>query len=921
MERTQRRTDAWLAILSVLLLIISPVENALGNDLPQILPAAVRDHAPLVFAALLALMGIFDLALLGIRHILSEDPVRARSRRLRRTNLILSVGVGVVGGLAGIVSPLVVPQMPAFTQVTNHTGPWLTVLLPLVLLALLIALPLLGDWLSAGPDQNIEDRAAFLRTVTRRYDHFLDDPLQRAVRAALDLRETSAALQRPEVTIEALPAGQFSATSESEPNSLPAIQTLQTISPGKTLLPIFDAAHGQLLMLGAPGAGKTTQLYALARELVKQAQQDAAARIPVILDLSTWAANKDPLEHWMADELAQSYEVRKDIAARWLHEQQLLPLLDAFDVMAEDDRPACIDAMNTYLATYPSGPLVVCSRRDEFQRIIGAALKLRSAATIQPLTDEAIDEALDDGGSRLATLRQLLARDTSLYAALRTPLILSLVVLTYGELRGEEIPHITDLAAWRRQLFRRYLDRVLEHQPGTEPQPVHYDEETFKRTLAWLGAQMRIHGMDTFYLERLQADWVSDVNARKGFDRFSWLVGGLDLMLFCGLVGGAIGALVGALGAMATASFVAGLLTGMVLRLVVRFALRMLVRAERFDDPRISFQRGTTVESMGLVILGVALAWNSGRVTGELSILLGWLAVGVIAMLVLGWIGKALVGRVDRLFGGEVVVERRFFGLFTSTRRIDRLVVTLIDGLPIGLLFGLIGGIFFGLVGGLLFGLASGLLFGLVIAPILEALGSLFTVHGARPRIKPVGSLRWFRREAMQGLGTGLGLGLLFALLLGLAGKLVLGLLFALGIGLIFGLGSGLRPVRVNEEDLYRANEGIRRSARFGLIGGLLLGLSFGLLFGLIGGPGIGLIFGLVGGLLFGLVIGGEAALLHFALRRALLRSGDVPSHLVRFLDEASRLVLLRRVGGGYQFIHQLLRDDFADQYVPPKDQ
>jgi eukaryotic-like serine/threonine-protein kinase len=38
-----------------------------------------------------------------------------------------------------------------------------------------------------------------------------------------------------------------------------------------------------------------------------------------------------------------------------------------------------------------------------------------------------------------------------------------------------------------------------------------------------------------------------------------------------------------------------------------------------------------------------------------------------------------------------------------------------------------------------------------------------------------------------------------------------------------------------------------------------------------------------------------------------------VPPHLVRFLDYAADHVLLQRVGGGYRFVHILLRDYFAD--------
>jgi hypothetical protein len=79
----------------------------------------------------------------------------------------------------------------------------------------------------------------------------------------------------------------------------------------------------------------------------------------------------------------------------------------------------------------------------------------------------------------------------------------------------------------------------------------------------------------------------------------------------------------------------------------------------------------------------------------------------------------------------------------------------------------------------------------------------------------------------------------------------------------------------------------------------------------------VGLLIGLVTGVGFGLGFGGAAVLKHLALRYALRRSGVVPARLEPFLEEAKKLVLLRPVGGGYQFLHESLRDYFADQYAP----
>jgi len=57
---------------------------------------------------------------------------------------------------------------------------------------------------------------------------------------------------------------------------------------------------------------------------------------------------------------------------------------------------------------------------------------------------------------------------------------------------------------------------------------------------------------------------------------------------------------------------------------------------------------------------------------------------------------------------------------------------------------------------------------------------------------------------------------------------------------------------------------------------------------------------------------GGFASVQHFFLRIRLWRAGCIPWQYARFLDYASECILLRKVGGGYIFIHRLLLDYFA---------
>jgi hypothetical protein len=83
--------------------------------------------------------------------------------------------------------------------------------------------------------------------------------------------------------------------------------------------------------------------------------------------------------------------------------------------------------------------------------------------------------------------------------------------------------------------------------------------------------------------------------------------------------------------------------------------------------------------------------------------------------------------------------------------------------------------------------------------------------------------------------------------------------------------------------------------------------LPDGLMFGLSVGVFVGLASGLVGGENSGLVI-----IQHFVLRVMLWITGKIPWNYARFLNYAAERILLKKVGGGYIFIHRLLLEHFA---------
>jgi hypothetical protein len=205
-------------------------------------------------------------------------------------------------------------------------------------------------------------------------------------------------------------------------------------------------------------------------------------------------------------------------------------------------------------------------------------------------------------------------------------------------------------------------------------------------------------------------------------------------------------------------------------------------------------------------------------------------------------------------------------------------------------------------------------------------------------QIGVVETLSWSSSKAAQGLLVGLAGGLVSGFIGGAAGGLAqtpltqaaIVLAVGLGVGLSGGLVGGLVGREVGMRT--RPNQGIWRSARnavrVGLIGGVAGALAVGIVFGLAGaaaakvdlrlvtgvgiGSGLGAAFGIAFGIAGGMFFGGLACVQHVILRVVLSVRGWLPWNLARFLDDAVERIFLRKVGGGYIFVHRLLLEYFA---------
>ena len=222
--------------------------------------------------------------------------------------------------------------------------------------------------------------------------------------------------------------------------------------------------EGRVLLLGDPGAGKTTTLFAFARDKVAERLENPSLPLPVIARIATWdSAKRMPLSNWLAEQVPM---LDPDALRRLCDSDSILLLLDGLDELGhEREDPQTkerYDPRRRFLNMLPDkGHVIVTCRAHEYDEL-GERLALRGAVTLSALTDSQIRDYLGD----LPHLWSLLQSDADLMQVARNPLLLSLFAFAFSEM-GEEgalvaqrFPdhHLRDM------IFERYIQRRYEHE-------------------------------------------------------------------------------------------------------------------------------------------------------------------------------------------------------------------------------------------------------------------------------------------------------------------------------------------------------------------------------------------------------------------------------------------------------------------------
>ncbi len=327
----------------------------------------------------------------------------------------------------------------------------------------------------------------------------------------------------------------------------------------------FHAYHGRVLLLGAPGSGKTTTLLHLAKQLIEQAKTDPDAPIPLLVNLSQFRfqemtplrhantlpfrhsgtqvpdTSNCPIEAWLIQIFAGYPRVTSNIIQNWLAEERVAILLDGLDETEERYLLEFAGYLNLFIDRYPDMITVVCSRIVEYRPLRAeknTRLHLHGAVTLQPLTHPQINEYLEK--AQATALRNALPHDNALYELAQTPLTLSMMTLAYAGLAPTDLPRDLSLIERRRHLFDTYVTRMLQRKArhdANEPfdlnpdndLSIEYSEKQVNHWLGWLAVRMSERAHTVFPLDRFY-NFFTQVDKDKQ-DPAYWLVVNLTDML------------------------------------------------------------------------------------------------------------------------------------------------------------------------------------------------------------------------------------------------------------------------------------------------------------------------------------------------------------------------------------------------------
>lgn len=387
----------------------------------------------------------------------------------------------------------------------------------------------------------------------------------------------------------------------------------------------FHDLNERLVILGEPGAGKTVALAQLCKGLIAEARADTRKPIPVILSLTSFAAEaakaaeeqKSPsFEAWLRKELVDKYPLPRKAAEDFVLGEQLTYLLDGLDEVAASQRENCLKAIKVFfederrLVQY-----ALCCRRKEFMAL-ETRLDVIGELMQQPLTHAQIDHYL--ATDEFDGLRVVMSDNVILQGFALVPFMLNTMAVVARGLQERKLRLMLADQDSSEALRDAFLEQYIQRRMSENTHANYPDLYKTRHYLHWLAGQLVAHDQTDFYIENMQPDWLGDETKQRRYRwTLLWTVGlaGKDTIIMIervrwtlrrdGLAGGLGGGLAGC-----RAGWLAGWLAGWCSGWCSDF------NPLKLSQFVYSLTLGCAVPGAIFSLYGYSLLWRSGWCSG-----------------------------------------------------------------------------------------------------------------------------------------------------------------------------------------------------------------------------------------------------------------------------------------------------------------
>ncbi|MBZ0299290.1 MAG: DUF4062 domain-containing protein [Anaerolineae bacterium] len=225
----------------------------------------------------------------------------------------------------------------------------------------------------------------------------------------------------------------------------------------------FEAAFSyfdqRVLLLGEPGAGKTTTLMTFALKAVTSSLENSSNPIPLVARIADWPSKDGPsLVEWLGVQTKLDLQILSQ-----LHRAgSLVILLDGLDELRAESQRSFLESLEEGLGE--NRVLITCrvSDYENFEE----RLFLNGCVKLLPLTNEQIKRYLVDYPSIWNILRQ----ESEFLETVRNPLLLSTLTFALGNDKDinqelHRLQALSDLPGdLRNSILSTFVNRLHEHE-------------------------------------------------------------------------------------------------------------------------------------------------------------------------------------------------------------------------------------------------------------------------------------------------------------------------------------------------------------------------------------------------------------------------------------------------------------------------